>query len=157
MKQFSHFFVTFVVAFILTTFLIVPDLNAQTKADLSGANIRAAKGDTVWVLLNHIKHDKRQQFEKFIHEIFWPKAAKLNPEDQQAFKQTRVLHPVKMNDDSTYTYIFLMDPLIPNGNYNILYYLKKMYDEAKAKEYYKMWSECYKRSQEPFVVTQSQY
>jgi len=157
MKKLSHFFVTCIVVFILTTYLIAPDLNAQTKVDLSGANIRAAKGDTVWVLLNHIKHDKRQQFEKFIHEIFWPKASKLKPDDQQAFKQTRVLHPIDMNKDSTYSYIFLMDPVIPNTSYSILNFLKKMYGEDKAKEYYKMFEECYASPQSGYTLIQSKY
>jgi len=31
---------------------------------------RATEGNTVWVLLNHVKPDKCKQFEEFIHEIF---------------------------------------------------------------------------------------
>lgn len=54
----------------------------------------ANEGDTVWVIVNHIKADKRQDFERFVHEIFWPMAKKLKAEDQRLFRQTRVLHPV---------------------------------------------------------------
>jgi len=157
MKKFFYFLVTCIVVLILTTYLIVPDLKAQTKVDLSGLNIRASKGDTVWVLLSHIKPDKCEQFEKVVHEILWPVAYKLDPIDQQVAKQTRVLHPVKMNADSTYTYIFLMDPLIPKANYSAMYYLKKGYGEEKAKEYYKMFEECFASPQIGYTVIQSQY
>jgi hypothetical protein len=157
MKKLAYFKVILVATLVCVIFLSVTEVTLKTTEDLSGTNIRATVSDTVWVLLNHIKPDKCEQFEKFIHEIFWPKADKLNAADQQAFKQTRVLHPVEMNKDSTYTYVFLMDPVIPHGNYRILYYLKKMYDEEKAKEYYKMWDECYKSPQVGYVVIQSQY
>ena len=118
---------------------------------------RAVKGDTVWVLLNHIKHDKKEQFEKFIHEIFRPKAAELKQNDQQAFKQTRVMHPAKMNEDGTYTYIFIMDPLITNTNYNIQDFLNKMYNEEEANKYFEMFEECYAAPQTEYVVIQSEY
>ncbi|NOZ63176.1 MAG: hypothetical protein GXO74_16105 [Calditrichaeota bacterium] len=157
MKKLSYSLATFIVILILATYFNIPDLAAQTKIDLSGANIRAVEGDTVWVLLNHIKHDKRQQFEKFIQEIFWPKADELAPAVRQVFLNTRVLHPVNMNKDSTYTYVFLMDPVITKGNYNISYLLKKMYSEDKAKEYYAMWKDCYSSPQVGYVLIQSQY
>jgi hypothetical protein len=62
-----------------------------------------------------------------------------------------------MNKDSTYTYVFLMDPVIPKGEYEILVYLKKMYGEEKAKEYYKMFDESLISPQEQYIVVQSQY
>jgi len=73
------------------------------------------------------------------------------------FRQTRVLHPVKPNEDGTYTYVFLMDPLIPDADYSILNYLKKMYGEEKANEYYKMFTESLNRPQEGYKVIQSRY
>ena len=32
----------------------------------------ASSGEPMWVVLNHVKADKRQQFEKFIYEILLP-------------------------------------------------------------------------------------
>ena len=77
MKKLSQCIVTFIILLISATCLIIPDSKAQTEVDVSGPTIRAVKGDTLWILLNHVKHNKRQQFEKFIHETFWPKATKL--------------------------------------------------------------------------------
>ena len=157
MKRFIYFTVFFILLFIFTILIINTDQKAQTTNVLPGSTMRAAKGDTVWVLLNHIKADKCEQFEKFVHEILWPTANKLEPADQQVAKQTRVLHPVEMNEDSTYTYVFLMDPAIPNANYQVMYYLKKGYGEEKAKEYSKMFEECYASPQVGYTLIQSQH
>jgi hypothetical protein len=157
MKRFIYFTVFFILLFAFSIFVINQDQNAQATNDLSGSMIRAAKGDTVWVLLNHIKADKCEQFEKFVHEILWPVALKLDAIDQKVAKQTRVLHPVEMNKDSTYTYIFLMDPVIPGASYEVIYYLKKGYGEEKAKEYSKMFEECYASPQVGYTLIQSQH
>jgi hypothetical protein len=157
MKRFIYFTVFFILLFLFSIFMINPDQKAQTTKEQSGSTVRASKGDTVWVLLNHIKADKCEQFEEFVHEILWPIALKLEPADQQVAKQTRVLHPVGMNKDSTYTYVFLMDPVIPGASYEVMYYLKKGYGEEKAKEYSKMFEECYASPQVGYTLIQSQH
>jgi hypothetical protein len=157
MKRFIYFTVFFILLFVFSIFMINPDQNSQTTKDQSGLMMRASTGDTVWIFLNQIKADKREQFEKFVHEILWPVALKLDPIDQKVAKQTRVLHPVEMNKDSTYTYIFLMDPVIPGASYEVIYYLKKGYGEEKAKEYSKMFEECYASPQVGYTLIQSQH
>lgn len=117
----------------------------------------AAEGQKVWVLINHIKADKRQQFEQFVHEIFWPMAARLSPEEQRIFRQTRVLHPTKAEADGTYSYIFIMDPLIEGADYGIGSLLKKMYGNEKGLAYSKMVEETFAREQTQYLVIQSKY
>lgn len=157
MKKYVHF-IGALIALVVVVFLSgTTDVNAQTKKKLSGTAIRASKGDTVWVVLNHVKSDKREQFEKFIHEIFWPASNKLGPAEQQAFKQTRVLHPVEPNEDGTYTYVFLMDPVISGANYSILNYLEKMYGEKKAQEYAAMFNDALNTPQVGYTLVQSEY
>jgi hypothetical protein len=90
----------------------------------------AVAGDTVWVIINPVKADKRAQFERFLHEIFWPGASKLSPQEQKLFRQTRILHPVVPEADGSYSYFFIMDPLIPKADYDIEKFLIKMYGEA---------------------------
>jgi len=157
MKKFDCLIGVLIALFVILFSFVTTNAIAQTTEGLSGSKIRAVTGDTVWVLLNHIKADKREEFEKFIHEIFWPKAANLDETDQQVFRQTRVLHPVEMNKDSTYTYVFLMDPVIPGKNYEILDLLKKMYSEEQAKEYYDKFDECYVGPQTWYKLIQSQH
>ena len=35
-------------------------------------NRTASSGESMWVVLNHVKPDKRQQFEKFAYDILLP-------------------------------------------------------------------------------------
>ena len=157
MKRFIYFTVFFILLFVLSIVLVSTDQKAQTTDVLQGSTMRAAKGDTVWIVLNHIKADKCEQFEKFVHEIFCPIVLKSEPINQQAAHYVRVLHPAKMNEDSTYTYVFLMDPVIPGASYGVMSYLKKGYGEEQAKEYSKMFGECYASPQIGYTVIQSQW
>jgi hypothetical protein len=115
----------------------------------------AVTGDTVWVIVNPVKADKRADFERFVHEIFWPGASKLSKEEQKLFRQTRILHPVKPEADGTYSYFFIMDPLNPRGNYNIEHFLTEMYGEIKAKEHMKLYTDAMAGEQKQYKVVQS--
>lgn len=115
------------------------------------------EGEKVWVIINQVKSDKQAQFEKFVTENFWPMAAKLSQKDQQVFKQTRVLYPTKAEEDGSYVYVFLMDPYIEGGDYDILNLLKKMYGEPKAIELNKQFEETLVKEQTQYMLTQSKY
>lgn len=157
MKRFIYFAVFFILLFVFSIVLINTDQKAQTTKDQPESTMRTAKGDTVWVLLNHIKADKCEQFEKFVHEILWPIALESDQISQQVAHHTRVLHPVEMNEDSTYTYVFIMDPVIQDASYQFSHYLKKKYDEEKTKKYLKMVNECYASPQIGYSVIQSEH
>lgn len=116
---------------------------------------RAKLGETVYVVLNPVKANKRAQFERFIHEILWAHANKLSQEEQKAFRQTRVLHPAKPEKDGTYSYIFLMDPYIEGADYSFLSLLIKMYGQPKAKEYYELYRDAIAGRQISYKVIQS--
>jgi hypothetical protein len=73
------------------TLLLLLTLSAQAFGQSKpAARPMARSGETVWVCLDPIKKDKRAQYERFLHEIFWPGAAKLSPTDQKVFRQTRI-------------------------------------------------------------------
>jgi hypothetical protein len=133
--------------------------SGTTIQENRNANRQVAKeGDTVWVLANHIKSDKRQQFERFVHEIFWDSSSKLSSEEEQRiFRQTRVLHPTRQEKDGSYTYLFIMDPYIPGANYDIGQFLNKIYGAPKAAEYMKLLEETQVREQTPYFVVQSRH
>jgi hypothetical protein len=145
---------------LLISVLCCTSLYAQTSASTkvsSTTQTVAKEGDKVWVIINHVKADKRQQFEKFVHEVFWPNASKLSQADQRLFKQTRVLHPANAEEDGTYSYLFIMDPLIEGGDYDIGSLLRKMFGEAKAEEYGKMFGETQARDQTQYMSVQAKY
>ena len=115
----------------------------------------ARSGETVLVCLDPIKKDKRAQYERFLHEIFWAGMSKLSPADQKMMRQTRILHPTKAEADGTYSYFFVMDPVVKGGNYDIESALTKMYGKAKATEYLKLSSTAHAREQVCYYETQS--
>jgi hypothetical protein len=117
----------------------------------------AVPGDTVWVIVNPVKADKRQQFEKFVHEVFWDQATRLSKEEHRAFRQTRILHPTAPEADGTWSYVFIMDPLLKGINYGIEPMLIKMYGETKAQEHLKLLGETMAGEQKRYVTVQSRH
>ena len=98
----------------------------------------AKPGEEVWVWAYTVKADKRKQYEHFVHDIFWPGASKLSAAEQRVFRQTRVMHPAQANSNGTYTYLFIMDPLIKGADYGIESLTKKMYGSKQGTEYLKL-------------------
>jgi hypothetical protein len=46
--------------------------NTPQPTDGANAMVRAASGEPMWIRLNHVKADKRELFEHFIHDILRP-------------------------------------------------------------------------------------
>lgn len=117
--------------------------------------LQAAEGEEVRVVVNTIKADKREQFEKFVFEIFWPLGKKVTGDERKAFIATRVLLPVKANDDGTYTCLFLMDPVIKDIDYQFTPLLRRFYGAEKAREYEQMFADSAAKPQSGYTVKQS--
>ncbi|GAB3030453.1 hypothetical protein [Spirosoma pulveris] len=117
---------------LLTVSLFALPAAAQTTHTAAKTN------ETVWIISYPVKADKRAQYERFIHEIFWPGASKLSAKEQMVFKQTRVMHPVGADADGLYRYLFIMDPVIKGADYGIESLIKKMYGAQKGAEYFKL-------------------
>ena len=124
------------------------------NANVARETIRAAEGERMWVLLNHVKADKWEQHEHFVHNILMPAAEKVDP---AAFRHTRFLHPAEQNEDGTYTSVWLMDPVIEGPDYDILSLLKKAYGEDKAEEYVQLWNESLVSPQVGYELIQSAF
>jgi hypothetical protein len=114
--------------------------------------IRAVEGERMWVLLNHVKADKWEQHEHFVHDVLMPAVKKVEP---SALRHTRFLRPAEQNEDGTYTSVFLMDPLVEGADYDILSLLKKAYGEDKAEEYIQLWGESLASPQVGYDLFQS--
>ena len=124
------------------------------NANVARETIRAAEGEQMWVLLNHVKADKWEQHEHFVHNILMSAAEKVDP---AAFRHTRFLHPAEQNEDGTYTSVWLMDPVIEGADYKILSLLKKAYGEDKAEEYVQLWNESLVSPQVGYELIQSAF
>ncbi len=117
-------------------------------------DIRAHHGEKVWVVLNHIRAEKHNTFEHFLHTTLMPAVANVHPE---TYNQIRVLHPSEPNDDGTFTYIFLMDPVLPGGIYEISRILHEYYKSELANEYMKIWEEALAAPQVENELIQSEW
>jgi len=91
--------------------------------------MRAASGEKVWVVLTPIKADKRAAFEHFVQDILVPAVTRIAP---NVYHQVRALYPTQPEADGTYTYVFLMDPLIPDASYDFAVLFRQAYTEDET-------------------------
>jgi hypothetical protein len=114
--------------------------------------LRAVDGEKMWVLLNHVKPDRRKEFERFMHQIIKQIGARSEP---HVLNRTRILHPTGPNEDGTYTYIFLMDPVVQDGEYSFEKLLSLAYSPEEAGELIKLFNESLASGQVAYEVTQT--
>ena len=143
---------------ILVVMIISGVLHTQTVS-ATGA-IEAASGDPIWVILNHVKADKRAQFEKFVYEVLLPafeKNAESDPISRKSLEHTRMLEPRKANEDSSYTYIWLMDPLVTEANYSYKSIISRVHSPEETKKYISMQKECLVGPQVSYRIKQGRW
>lgn len=90
---------------------------------------------TMWVLLNYVKADQRASFETFAFERLLPaleKGAASDPVLRKVHSQTRMLVPQHANPDGTYTYIWLMDPVVPGADYEYRPILERAFSKRET-------------------------
>ena len=102
---------------------------------------QATQADPVNVILNHVRADKREQFEEFVFEGLLPalrENARNDPMAKKVLDQTRMLLPAGQNDDGTYTYIWLMDPWVEGGVYSYQAIIAEARGLETARKYVEM-------------------
>ncbi len=112
-------------------------------------------GQSVWILLNRVKADKREQFERFNRDILWPAIQQGDVTRQQTGRQTRVLHPTDVNEDGTYTYVYLIDPVVEGADYDIEKLLKQHLGEEQGARTFQLFTECFDRPQEGYSLIEA--
>ena len=101
-------------------------LAAPLYAQNSASGTKA--GDTVSIIVHHVRADKRTQYDSLMQNIWEPAAKRAGekyPEYGKAFAARRRYVPTEMQPDSTYTYVYLYFgrpevPPSPGGGNNIL-------------------------------------
>ena len=144
--------ISFAVAFVLCA-----GLYAQENFNISSG---AASGDPMWVILNHVKADKRAQFEKYVYEVLLPalgKNAESDPISRNIIKHTRMLEPRWAKKDSSYTYIWLMDPIVKKADYSYPGILSRVHSPEETKKYISMHNECLVSPQVAYRVKQGRW
>lgn len=77
--------------------------------------------------------------------------------DTTSLHPPRFLYPAKQNEDGTYTYVFLMDPVIEGAEYDIEILLINAYGEGKIKKYGQQWHDFLASPQVAYSLIQSKW
>jgi hypothetical protein len=128
-------------------------LNAQTKEQT-----RAKQGDMVWLIVNHIKDESKTAYVDFMNTHFLPLLSHTTDETvKKQYQSTRWLEPARQNADKTWTYVFIMDPVIPKTNYNITALLATKYGAEKAAALNKEYESYFATPTVAHVLKQTQH
>ena len=123
-------------------------------------NVTTKPGDKMFVATNFIKFDKKQEFEDILLNEVMPSyynyrdsVDEIHSLNQKAKNTMRMQKPVQMNQDSTWTFVFMGDPYFDGANYYIGKPLRQKYGDEKAKEIVGRWRNCFiKQGQTLFLV-----
>ena len=151
MKVLINFFVIFVIILII---------GCEPNSSKSQA-IKAKSGEQTMVVLNHIKFDKKEEFNSILFNEVMPayyayedSSAEKNKLNDMAAKSMRILLPGDMNEDSTWTFIMFADPLYDGALYTIGKPLYQKYGEEGANEVFARWNDCFASGQVLFLGEQ---
>ena len=96
--------------------------------------------------------ERRADFEHFVQDILAPAVMRLNPEIHM---RVRTLYPTKADNDGSYPYIFLMDPVVPGQDYTIFQLLRTVYAPEQAEAYLQIFVESIATPQSSYECVQS--
>lgn len=117
--------------------------------------VRGAVGDTVRVIVNHVRNDRRDEFERFLHETLYPAMVQAAPADSITARQmqrARVLRPTTMSADSTWSYVFIVDPVVSSASYSFPRLFAKVFPSAKADSAMQSFRESLARPSETYLL-----
>ncbi len=120
--------------------------------------MRAKSGEEVWVIVTHVKSDQKPAFEQWVKEIFYPALHKSQkPMNKEQLQSTRWLEPAAQNEDKTWTYVWIMDPVVPKGDYDIPTLLNTAYGEEKGKAHWEAYMAFWAKPVDMHVLKQTAY
>jgi hypothetical protein len=133
---------------LLAAFVMPLCVHAQSKN-----NSRSKEGDQVWLIFNYVKAESKPEFEKFMEDIFFNVLlTSKEPQRAEQYQKTRWLMPAQQNADSTWTYVFIMDPVVANADYDIEKLFQEQYGPEKSAELFKQYESYIDRSEFHTVV-----
>jgi hypothetical protein len=143
-------------------FTVASQLIAQSGTTVSRQT--AKNGEEVFFVINKIKFDKKQEFDKILFGEVMPAITEYRDKDDEknemnkkSLKTMRLLRPTQINDDSTWTFLFIADPYIEGATYNIGPPLLQKYGEDEAQAVIDRWSDCFAAGQEVYLSKQSDW
>ncbi len=121
---------------------------------MEGDQRRAVTGEPVWVCVDRIKADRRDDYRRFLDEVKAPAVRGVRPE---AHRSVRLLEPTSPNPDGTWSFVWLMDPALPGEDYDAAAMFTAFYGSEKAAEYLRLWEEFEVGEQVCFEMVQTDW
>lgn len=119
--------------------------------------MRAKTGEEVWIIVTYVKEASKSEYEQWIKDIFYPALQQSkNPMNKAQLNATRWLEPAGQNEDKTWTYTWIMDPVVPKGDYDIPTLLNTAYGEEKGKAYWAKYETFWAKPVEMHVLKQTE-
>ena len=129
-----------IILYSITLFLFGCSQSNQSNDDFIGD----------WVIFNYIKYDKKETFENLLMEQVYPaiysyqdSSDEVNTANKKAQKYNRFFRPIQMNEDSTWTFVFMADPLVKYATTTIGKALLQKYGEEGATKIFDICRSCF--------------
>lgn len=119
-------------------------------------HFRAAEGDTLFLAFHDIKAESKDEYERLVHDMLLDRIAEADQQAEYIARQVRMLHPTEANEDGTFTYVFIFDPVY-TGDYgfNTLNLYTKIYGEERGKELDEQFAATMAGAQRSYMMIQS--
>ena len=119
-------------------------IEAPEAINETNGSVYESSGTTM-MAINHILPSKSASFEMMNKTIILP-AFKRN--DIDVYNSLQFLSPEGINEDGTYTFVYVAKPYLEDRNYDILDVLVAEYGRPRAEEYFDIWLSCFAYEQE---------
>jgi len=119
-------------------------IEAPEAINETNGSIYESNGTTM-MAINHILPSESASFEMMNKTIILP-AFKRN--DIDVYNSLQFLSPEGINEDGTYTFVYVAKPYLEDRNYDILDVLVAEYGRPRAEEYFDIWLSCFAYEQE---------
>lgn len=143
---------------LLFTFVLV---SCSTFAQVDGTikeKIRAKQGDKMLLVINYVKAEVKEDYMKFMEEVFFDAVVHSNtPLLQEQHRKTRWLLPQGQNEDQSWTFVYLMDPLVEEGDYQFPSVLQEKYTKEKVEALMKQYDAYLAAPPKIYPLIQSKY
>ena len=143
----------FLSVLVLMSMLIPKNGFAQSKEVM-----RAKESGKVMMIINYVKDESKTEYEKFMNEIFFDLLSKSkNPLTKEKYQKTRWLTPSAQNENKTWTYAFVMDPLVENGDYGILPLFQERFSKEESEKLLEKYASFLAGPPDVHTLVQSKY
>lgn len=119
-------------------------------------HFRAMEGDTLFLAFHDVKAESKEEYERLSHEMLFDRISETDQQAQFISTKFRMLHPTEANEDGTFTYLFIFDPMY-SGNYafNTTNLFTQIYGEERAQELDEQFAATMAGPQRSYLMVQS--